>query len=244
MDVKLILGDCLEKMKDIPDCSVDMVITSPPYKIGKNYDESINYSEFINAASKKLSNNGVFVWQTGNMINNGFIEPIDIITYPLFIDCSFSMINRVVWTFGHGAHCKNRLSGRYEVASVYAKTKNYIFNLDDIRIPQKYPEKKHYKGPKKGELSGNPNGKNPGDVWNITNVKHNHPEKTAHPCQYPESLCERLVAAFSNPNDTILDPFMGSGTTGVACKNLNRHFIGIEKDEKYFEIAKNRIEGS
>jgi adenine-specific DNA-methyltransferase len=124
---------------------------------------------------------------------------------------------------------------------VYTKSKNYTFNLDDIRVPQKYPNKKYYKGPKKGQLSGNPLGKNPGDVWDIVNVKNDPPEKTSHPCQFPEELCRRLVLAFSNEQDLVLDPFMGSGTTGKIAKLLNRDFIGIEKDEKFFEISKERI---
>ena len=239
--IELIHGDCLEKMKDIEDGSVDMVLTSPPYAIGKNYDESIDLDSFISEASKKLQDNGVFAWQVGNRVSNGFIQPIDILTYGTFIKLGFNMVNRIVWTFGHGAHCRNRFSGRYETISIYSKNKDHTFNLDDVRVPQKYPNKKHFKGVKKGQLSGNPKGKNPEDVWDITNVKHNHPEKTEHPCQFPEELCERLIKAFTNNGDTILDPFMGSGTTGVAAKNLNRDFIGIELDEAYFNIAKERI---
>jgi adenine-specific DNA-methyltransferase len=120
----------------------------------------------------------------------------------------------------------------------------FVFNLDSVRVPQKYPNKKHYKGDKKGELSGNPLGKNPSDVWDIPNVKHNHPEKTAHPCQFPQELAGRIVSCFTNEGDTVLDSFMGSGTTGIICKNLNRNFIGIELDENYFNIAKKRIEES
>ena len=84
---------------------------------------------------------------------------------------------RVIWTFEHGAHARKRLSGRHETVLWYTKGDNYEFNLDQIRIPQKYPGKRHYKGPNRGELSGNPLGKNPGDVWSIPNVKANHVEK-------------------------------------------------------------------
>lgn len=237
----LFLGDCLETLKQIPSNSIDMILTSPPYKIGKEYDESICLKEFIDSSINKLKDNGVFAWQVGNRVVDGFIEPIEIETHSAFKKHGFKLINRVIWTFGHGHHCKARLSPRYETICLYSKNKNHIFNLDEIRVPQKFPGKKYYRGPKKGQLSGNPLGKNPGDVWDIPNIKNNHPEKTNHPCQFPELLCEKLISAFSNPGDIVLDPFMGSGTSGVVSHRLNRKFIGIEKDLKYFEIAQQRI---
>ena len=78
-----------------------------------------------------------------------------------------SMRNRIVWHFGHGLHASRRFSGRYEVIMWFTKSDDYTFNLDAVRVPQKYPQKKHFKGPRRGELSGNPLGKNPGDVWEI-----------------------------------------------------------------------------
>jgi len=239
--MKLIHGDCLEMMKDIPDNSVDLLLTSPPYSVGKEYDETVDIPTFLTAIFSKIETNGIFAWQTGNRIKDGFVYPMDLEYHHIFKANGFNLINRVVWTFGHGLHCTKRLSGRYETICFYSRSKIHTFNLDPIRVPQKYPNKKYYKGPKKGQLSGNPLGKNPTDVWNITNVKNNHPEKTEHPCQFPEELCERAISAFSNVKDTVSDPFMGSGTTGVICKNLNRNFIGIEKDETYFNIAKERI---
>jgi len=241
--MKLLQGDCLDLLPTIPDGSIDMILTSPPYAIGKDYDETISLERFIAEYSNKIKDNGVFAFQTGNRVSDGFIEPIDLITYPIFKGLGYRLINRVIWTFGHGAHCRNRLSGRHEVISIYAKSKSHTFNLDSIRVPQKHPNKKHFKGKKKGQLSCNPLGKNPSDVWAITNVKNNHPEKTSHPCQFPEELCRRLINAFSNKGDVVLDPFMGSGTTGKVAKELNRQFIGIEKDPEYFKIAQERIFG-
>ena len=116
--------------------------------------------------------------------------------------------------------------------------------MHDVRVPQKYPNKRHYKGPNKGKLSGNPLGKNPGDVWNITNVKNNHPEKTNHPCQFPEELCDRLIKCFTSEGGAVLDPFMGSGSTGVVAHRLNRGFIGLELDLEFFNIACARIYGA
>lgn len=136
---------------------------------------------------------------------------------------------------------KNRFSGRHETVMWFTKGGEYKFNLDPVRVPSKYPGKKYYNGSKRGQLSGNPLGKNPEDVWSIPNVKHNHPEKTEHPCQFPEALVDRLVLSMSSYKDVVLDPFMGSGTTGVSCMNTGRKFIGIERDEGYFKIANERI---
>ena len=242
--MKLHLGDCLDIMRQISASSVDMILTSPPYAVGKSYDESIDLAYFLKQMFPLLKDDGVICWQVGNRVDGGFIEPLDILYHSVFAEHGFRMVNRVVWAFEHGLHCKNRFSGRYETVCVYAKRKGYTFNLDAVRVPQKYPNKKHFKGPKKGQLSCNPLGKNPGDVWHITNVKSNHPEKTSHPCQFPLELCRRLILSFSNENDVILDPFMGSGSTGVACVQTGRKFIGIEKEQNYFDIAKKRIEGS
>jgi adenine-specific DNA-methyltransferase len=239
--VNLIHGDCMDVLKAIPNGSIDCILTSPPYQTGKNYDESVSLHNFITICCEKIKPNGVFIFQVGNRVNNGFIYPIDILTYKDFIDNGFKLVNRVIWTFGHGLHCSKRLSGRYETVCIYARSKQHTFNLDSIRIPQKYPNKKHYKGNKKGQYSGNPLGKNPADVWDITNVKHNHPEKTQHPCQFPEELVTRLVSCFTNELDVVLDPFMGSGTTGIVCKRLKRNFIGIELDNLWFSLAEARI---
>ena len=157
--------------------------------------------------------------------------------------------NRIIWTFGHGLHSKKRLSGRHEIILWFTKGDEYTFNLDDIRIPQKYPGKTHHKGEKKGKISGNPNGKNPSDVWrelvedvwDIPNVKFNHPEKTAHPCQFPSAIPIRLVKALTNVGDIVMDPFMGSGTSAIASIITDRNFIGVELNNNYFEITKQRI---
>ena len=94
------------------------------------------------------------------------------------------MKNRIVWHFEHGLHLKHKFSGRYETILWFVKTDKYIFDLDKVRVPQKYPGKVGYKGKNKGKYSGNIKGKNPSDVWIIPNVKSFHKEKTIHPCQF------------------------------------------------------------
>ena len=114
--------------------------------------------------------------------------------------------------------------------------------MDAVRIPQKYPNKKYFKGPKKGKLSSNPLGKNPGDIWEIPNVKANHIEKTIHPCQFPVELVERLVLALTNEEDHVLDPFMGVGSTAIAALMHSRKAIGAEIFDEYVEVARERVQ--
>lgn len=197
--------------------------------------------EVIRQCVRVLSPSGSLCWQVGNYIDNGEVAPLDVLLYPIFKGFGLRLRNRIVWCFGHGLHASKRFSGRYEVILWFTKTSCYTFNLNQVRVPQKYPGKKHHKGPNKGKLSSNPLGKNPGDVWEIPNVKANHVEKTVHPCQFPVELVERLVLALTNDQDWVLDPFMGVGSTAIAALMHNRRAVGAEVDGKYCAIAAERI---
>jgi adenine-specific DNA-methyltransferase len=169
------------------------------------------------------------------------IIPLDIVLYEVFKNHGLHLRNRIIWHFEHGLHCSKRLSGRYETILWFTKESDYTFNLDPIRVPSKYPNKKYFKGPKAGMLSCNPLGKNPGDVWLIPNVKANHVEKTTHPCQFPVELIERFVLSLTNPCDNVLDPYMGVGSTIIAALKHGRIGFGCDIEPKYVEIAKERI---
>ena len=196
----------------------------------------------IKESIRITKDDGSICWQIGNYVENGSIIPLDILLYPIFDRFGLKLRNRIVWHFGHGLHAQKRFSGRYEVILWFTKSENYIFNLDAVRVPQKYPSKKYFKGPKKGELSCHPLGKNPTDVWEIPNVKSNHPEKTIHPCQFPVELIERLVLALTNPGDWVIDPFIGVGSTAIAAILHGRKAAGADIIEEYIKIAKQRIE--
>lgn len=246
--VEVVVGDCLDELRKLPSGSAQLVVTSPPYNVGKAYDDRLTIEEWtsnqaavISEATRVVSDKGSLCWQVGNFVGGGEVIPLDSIIIPLMRDIGLKMRNRIVWSFGHGLHCKHRLSGRHETIIWATKGDDYVFNLDPIRVPQKYPEKKHYKGPRKGQISGHPLGKNPGDVWDIPNVKHNHPEKTDHPCQFPEALIERLVAALTNESDLVIDPYAGSGTTGAVAQRLDRKALLIERDPGYAVIARKRL---
>lgn len=152
------------------------------------------------------------------------------------------MRNRIIWHFEHGLHCKNRFSGRYETIIWFTKSNDYVFNLDPVRVPQKYPGKKHFKGLKAGQYSSNPLGKNPGDMWIIPNVKSNHVEKTIHPCQFPVELIERLVLSMTNEGDWVFDPFLGVSTTIIAAIRHGRKGAGAEIVSDYVKVAHERIQ--
>lgn len=241
-------GDCLNLMRSMPDESVQLVVTSPPYNLGKKYEKRGDFdkylawqSEIIDECVRLLSPQGSICWQTGNYVHDGAIMPLDIALFPAFAKHGMQLRNRIVWHFEHGLHCSNRLSGRYETILWFTKGENYIFDLDPIRVPQKYPGKKYFKGPKAGQLSGNPLGKNPGDVWIFPNVKNNHVEKTSHPCQFPVELVERLLLCLTRPNDLVFDPFAGAGTTVAAAVRNARRGCGAEKMSEYAATARERI---
>ncbi len=247
-DATLFLGDCMDLLRGIPDNSIQLVVTSPPYNIGKEYEERLDIHTYvsqqrivIDECCRVLRNEGSICWEVGNYVDNGEIIPLDILLYDCFGENGLKLRNRIVWHFGHGLHCSKRFSGRYETIMWFTKSDDYVFNLDPVRVPQKYPGKKYYKGPNVGKYSSNPKGKNPSDVWNIPNVKSNHVEKTAHPCQFPVALVQRLVLALTNEGDIVLDPFMGVGSTAVAGIINQRKVAGSEIVEEYHDIAVKRV---
>lgn len=263
---KIICGSAEEALKEVPDGSCRLLLTSPPYNIGKEYekdrrlpiDEYIEWLKpIIEIAAKKVTDDGSICWQTGNYISKGEVFPLDYFFYSVFKDLGFKLRNRIIWHFNFGLNARNRFSGRYETLMWWAKSDETVFNLDAVRVRQLYPGKRHSaaKGEKAGALSGNPKGKNPSDfwsfdpesalklqpIWDLPNVKANHPEKTIHPCQFPTELAERCILALTNEGDTVLDPFVGAGTTAVAAVVNGRAAIGIDRDERYAELAAGRV---
>ena len=259
--VVLCHGDANEFLKTIPDKTVSLVVTSPPYNIGKVYEKKESLNEYLASQTRLMSqlyrvlrDNGSICWQVGNYIDKGEVLPLDIPFYNLFKFLGFKLRNRIIWHYRHGLHASRRFSGRYETILWFTKSDKYTFNLDNVRIPSIYPGKRHYKGPKKGKPSGNPGGKNPSDIWevvsldweygiwDIPNVKANHPEKTIQPCQFPVELVQRCVLALSNKGDWVLDPFAGVGSTLIAASIHGRRSMGSEKEKRYYRISLQRLE--
>ncbi len=259
--VFLVHGETLATLQGMPAETATLIISSPPYNIGKEYEARKELSTYLNWLNpvlqelvRVLSPNGSICWQVGNFVEDSEVFPLDIYFYPIFKNLGLKLRNRIIWHFAHGLHCSVRLSGRYETLLWFTKAEDYTFNLDSIRVPSKYPGKTHFKpGPKYGKPSGNPLGKNPSDVWtimvkeweeglwNIPNVKANHPEKTIHPCQFPIELVERCVLAFTNEGDLVLDPCSGVGSALLAALRHDRRAMGIDKEAKYITESKQRI---
>lgn len=258
--------DALTYLQSLPDQSIKLVITSPPYNIGKEYEKTTSLPEYLESMKpilqqicRVLADDGSICWEVGNYIDSaaGEVVPLDVFFYPLFKELGLRLRNRIIWHFGHGLQCEKRFSGRYETILWFTKSDQYTFNLDDVRIPSKYPGKKAYKGTKKGKLSGNPKGKNPEDlwqatverlhddwdccIWEIPNVKSRHQEKTSHPCQFPVELVERCVLALTNEDDIVYDPFAGVGSSLIAALKNGRRAYGTELVQEYVEIGLERI---
>ena len=253
-------GDSRDLCAGMSDGSVDLVVTSPPYGIGKTYEDRLDPSSYlrearwvVTEAARLVRDGGSVCWQVGNHVHDGHLVPLDVLYFPLFTNAGFVLRNRIVWTFRHGLHASRRFSGRYEMMLWFTKGDEYTFNLDDVRVPSRYPGKKHHKGVNRGQLSGNPLGKNPSDVWqvmteewetgwwDIPNVKHNHPEKTSHPCQYPIEVAQRCILAVTNPDDVVLDPFGGAGTTLLAAAMTGRRGVTAEQDPEFCQIIRDRF---
>ena len=255
--------DALRTLRGLPDNSVQLVLTSPPYNIGKEYETERSIDEYLAnlnpilaEIARVVSDAGSVCWQTGNYIHDGEVFPLDMFFYPVFKRLGFKLRNRIIWHFGHGLHCSHRFSGRYETILWFSKGDHYTFNLDSVRIPSKYPGKRYYKGAKKGQLSGNPLGKNPEDAWTIErliddwdtlyweipNVKNNHPEKVDHPCQFPVELCERCVLALTDEDDLVYDPFCGVASTLIAALKNKRRALGSELEPRYVKTGEERIQ--
>lgn len=246
----LACADNLAFMAGQPDATMRLIVTSPPYNIGKAYEARAPLQAYLDAQSRVIAEcvrllhpHGSLCWQVGNHVREGEIFPLDIFLYRLFAEQhGLKLRNRIIWHFEHGLHCARRLSGRYETLLWFTKGDDYHFDVDPIRVPSKYPHKKHYKGPKAGQPSCNPLGKNPGDLWIIPNVKHNHVEKTEHPCQFPVELVERLVLALTQPGDRVFDPYMGVGSTVIAAARHGRIGLGCDIVPAYVAVARERLQ--
>lgn len=263
---RIVHGHALDAIKSLPNESCSLVVSSPPYNIGKSYEKNNprtleEYrSEFTVLAAElitKLKPSGSLCWQVGNFVDEGEIFPLDFLFYELFKKFGLLLRNRIIWRFDFGLNSQKRFSGRYETLLWFTKSDQYTFNLDPVRVPQKYPGKRHSskKGEKAGRLSGNPKGKNPSDfwqfsaeesffknpIWEFPNVKANHPEKTIHPCQFPVELAERCVLALTRPGDIVLDPFLGTGTSVIAAVKNGRRGIGVDTERKYVDLARERV---
>ena len=241
--------DCENALKHLNTPCLASTITSPPYNIGKEYEDIMPLGDYLSWLSRIARSIEKITLSTGNfLLNVGYLSVRDKgravpIPYLIWDKIPFYLNQEIIWHYEAGIAAKKYLSPRNEKILWYVKDKDcYTFNLDSIRDPNvKYPNQK-----KKGKLRCNSIGKNPSDIWEIAKVtsgaNRSSVERTAHPAQFPEDLIKRLMLGFTNKNDLVLDPFMGSGTVGAVAVELKRKFIGFEIEKRYCEIAKKRTE--
>ena len=167
-------GDCLDLLRSLPDGSVDLVVSSPPYPdhLGKEYEAKKALAAYLDGqkrvlqeCARVLSEKGSIFWQVGSFADQGVLIPLDIRVFPILEEAGLVPRNRIAWIRQHGVHARRKFSCRYETILWFTKSDRYPFDLDAIRVPQKYQNKKAWRGEKKGEFTCHPLGKNPGDIW-------------------------------------------------------------------------------
>lgn len=258
VDIKLIQGDCLEKMKEIPDGSVDLTVTSPPYDNLRTYNgNNALWGEHVwKAAIKDLyrvtKDGGVVVWVVADATIKGSETGTSFKQALWAMDCGFNLHDTMIWekqTFSAVGALRSRYAPVFDYMFIFSKGAPKTFNPIIDRITGKRRVKKGNIRQADGTMKpmsrqgATYGGGAPAQRFNVwkCNTEMSNAVRTLHPAVFPEKLAHDHIISWSNPGDTVLDPFMGSGTTGVACINTNRNFIGIELDEGYFNISQNRI---
>lgn len=230
----LILGDAIEELKKLPDNSIDLIITDPPYNLNKDYEttkDNLEFEEYINFSRNWLNECKRILKNTGTIYVFMGMRYIAYIYTILEKELQLNFSSWITWHYTQGIGKTKGFSSRHDDILMFTvDKKNYTFNLDDIRVPQKYYRR-----------INNMRGANPGNVWEFSHMHFCNDNRFNHPTQKPEGLYERMVLASSNENDTVLDPFLGSGTLLRVCQQTNRKGLGIEINKNYIEITKERL---
>lgn len=231
--IEIIPGNALEILMDLRSNSIDLVIADPPYNLGKDYgnnQDSKGFNEYLEFSRSWLTETHRILKATGTIYVFMGVRFISYLYDILHRELEMCFNSWIVWHYTQGMGKKLGFSPRHDDILMFNKSQEFTFNLDDIRIPQKYYRARN-----------NMAGANPGDVWNFSHVHYSNPERENHPTQKPEALVERMIQASSNVGDKILDPFAGSGTTPRVAQQLNRNCIGIEINPEYIDLINRRL---
>lgn len=255
--LKLKFGDCLQRMRDIPDGSVDLVVTSPPYDNLRTYNGSLEWSfEIFQGIAQQLyrvlTQGGVIVWVVADATVKGSETGSSFRQALYFKELGLNLHDTMIWqkqTFTDTGSLRVRYGGVFEYMFILAKGRPAAFNPIKDRQNKTAGSKIHGTvrlpdGSTKPMSNIGKTLSEKGQRFNIWQINTEVSNARCHPAQFPEQLAHDHILSWSNEGDTILDPFMGSGTTGVACVNTGRSFIGIEKDETYFRISVERIKAA
>ncbi len=246
--VRIYNCDCLQAMKELPDGIFDLTVTSPPYNIGKEYEDILDIDTYLSWCEQwidqiyRISTPSSAFWLNLGYVGYSNKAKAIPLPYLLWNRVPFFLMQEIIWHYGAGVASRLSFSPRNEKFLWYVKNQNdYVFNLDSVRDPNvKYPNQK-----KNGKLKCNPLGKNPTDVWLFPKVTsgtdRSSPERTNHPAQFPVAVIERIIKSCSNRGNLILDPFMGSGTTALVASQLDRPVVGFELSPSYVDVARTRL---
>ena len=234
--------DCLQYLKTVDSNSVDLIVTDPPYFIGfdggegwdKQWKTERDYlkwcCQWTNELVRVLKDDRMMiVW--GTLKTDTFLK------YKLMLSLTNELRpqNEIVWSYNWGGRAKNNFARKHEYAWCYSKGDNFLFNDSDIRVERKV---------KKNLRTGKDHtqGTIPTCVWEKNNHTTSKDHCGWHPTTKNLEILQRMIKAYSNENDTILDIFMGSGSTAIACKLTNRNYIGCELNNKYIKLMQERID--
>ncbi|WP_426192298.1 DNA-methyltransferase [Massilia sp. DWR3-1-1] len=236
--------DALSGLARIPDGAVDLILTDPPYNLGKDYGNASDQqseadflawtARWIDLAIPKLKDNGsLYIFATWRYSPEIFV----------MLKQRMTMMNEIIWDRrvpSMGGSVRS-YSSVHDTIGFFVRRKDYYFDLDAVRIPYDAVTKKArsraiFVGSKWLEL-----GYNPKDLWSVSRLHREHPERAEHPTQKPLEIIERMIKASCPPGGVVLDPFMGSGTTALAARRTGRHFAGFELNEDYCAIIAQRL---
>jgi len=231
--IEVLQGDALELFSGIESGSVDLIIADPPYNLGKDYGNNHDFKGF----EEYLYFSSMWLKQAHRVLKT--TGTIYVFMGVRFISYLYDIMDRklkmffnswICWHYTQGMGKTLGFSPRHDDILMFNKSQKTTFNLDDVRVPQKYYRARN-----------NMRGANPGDVWKFSHVHYCNSNRQEHPTQKPEGLIERMVLASSDKGNMVLDPFSGSGTTLRVCQQLGRNCIGFELNPDFVEMTKERL---
>lgn len=233
-ELRIICGDAVEEMEKLPDQSVRLIVTDPPYNLNKDYGnnyDKLEFDKYLDFSRRWLQEAKRVLTDDGTLYVFMGVRYISYIFNILEQELRMNFNSWITWFYTQGIGKTKGFSPRHDDILMFTKSPQaFVFHLDDIRVPQKF-----YRS------VNNMHGANPGNVWEFSHVHYCNRNRKKHPTQKPEGLFERMILASSDPGDTVLDPFVGSGTSLRVCQQTDRRGIGIDINPEYIEMTKERL---
>lgn len=234
-ELKAICGDAIEELSKLPDKSVRLIVTDPPYNLNKDYgnnQDKLEFEEYLDFSRAWLTEAKRVLTDDGTLYVFMGMRYISYVYSILEKELGMYFNSWITWYYTQGIGKTKGFSPRRDDILMFTKhSKKFVFNLDAIRVPQKY-----YRS------VNNMRGANPGNAWEFSHMHYCNKNRKKHPTQKPEGLYERMILTSSNEGDLVIDPFVGSGTLLRVCQQTNRRGIGIDINPDYIEMTKERLD--